>query len=200
MVRPLAEQVGATVLGELDVGNDAQIDATFKAKSGNCGAGWTCWWGVIAFAERENLRDRFLTVSCANFARSPDDGLLVAPDARCAASDGSARRRGDRHALATLGAVRAVPNYKCDKWRRRRWRLRVIWRWIWAARTSGSMRSARRWRAPCPRRRSRAITIWHEVERRSPLQRPMAIDLCRQDGRGAVERHVQRRHRTDRVR
>ncbi len=68
-VLPLAEQIRATVIGELDVTNDDQIAATFAALR-------ELWGGLdmlvhaVAFAEREDLRDRFLTVSRANFARS----------------------------------------------------------------------------------------------------------------------------------
>ena len=67
-VRPLAAQIEADVIGELDVNNDAQIDAVFSALRKK-------WDGLdllvhaVAFAEREDLRDRFLTVSRANFAR-----------------------------------------------------------------------------------------------------------------------------------
>ena len=41
-VRPLAEQVGATVLGELDVGDDARSTPPL-AKYASYGVAWTCW-------------------------------------------------------------------------------------------------------------------------------------------------------------
>src|SRR5229473_1150000 len=68
-VRPLAEQIGARVVGELDVTSDPQIDSTLSTLRQ--------WWGgldmlvhAVAFAEREDLRDRFLNVNRTNFARA----------------------------------------------------------------------------------------------------------------------------------
>jgi len=68
-VRPLAAQIQADVIGELDVNNDAQIASVFAAlkKKWN---GLDLLVHAVAFAEREDLRDRFLTVSRANFAKS----------------------------------------------------------------------------------------------------------------------------------
>ncbi|MGH7918169.1 MAG: enoyl-ACP reductase FabI, partial [Candidatus Binataceae bacterium] len=68
-VRPLAEQIGARNAGELDVTNDGDIAAVMgRLKE---------WWGgldmlvhAVAFAEREDLRDRFLNVNRVNFARA----------------------------------------------------------------------------------------------------------------------------------
>ncbi len=66
-VRPLAAQIHADVIGELDVNDDAQIASVFAALKKK-------WDGLdllvhaVAFAEREDLRDRFLTVSRANFS------------------------------------------------------------------------------------------------------------------------------------
>src|SRR5216683_5900338 len=57
-VRPLAEHIGARVVGELYVTSDLQIDSTRSTLRQ--------WWGgrdmlvhAVAFAEREDLRDRF---------------------------------------------------------------------------------------------------------------------------------------------
>ncbi len=67
-VRPLAAQIEADVIGELDVNDDAQIAAVFEALKKK-------WTGLdllvhaVAFAEREDLRDRFLTVSRENFRK-----------------------------------------------------------------------------------------------------------------------------------
>ena len=68
-VRPLAAQIEADVIGELDVNDDAQIASVFAALKQK-------WNGLdllvhaVAFAEREDLRDRFLTVSRENFKKS----------------------------------------------------------------------------------------------------------------------------------
>src|SRR5260221_9296578 len=70
-VRPLATEIGAHVVGELDVTSDAQIDAVFA----NLKETWG-WLDMmvhaIAFADRDDLRDRFLRVSRTNFARAMD--------------------------------------------------------------------------------------------------------------------------------
>ncbi len=68
-VRPLAAQIEADVIGELDVNDDAQIASVFAALKKK-------WDGLdllvhaVAFAEREDLRDRFLTVTRENFKKS----------------------------------------------------------------------------------------------------------------------------------
>ena len=69
-VRPLAEQIGAEVAGELDVTNDAQIESIFAGLER--GGGIDLLVHAIAFAEREDLRDRFLNVSRAGFGRALD--------------------------------------------------------------------------------------------------------------------------------
>ncbi|HEV2170223.1 MAG TPA: SDR family oxidoreductase, partial [Candidatus Binatus sp.] len=57
-VRPLAAQIEADVIGELDVNNDDQIAQVFAAIKQK-------WNGLdllvhaVAFAERQDLRDRF---------------------------------------------------------------------------------------------------------------------------------------------
>ncbi|MGH7841205.1 MAG: enoyl-ACP reductase FabI, partial [Candidatus Binataceae bacterium] len=68
-VRPLAQALGAHVAGELDVSNDAQIDAVFASLKQRWG-GLDLMVHAIAFAEREDLRDRFLTVNRVNFSRA----------------------------------------------------------------------------------------------------------------------------------
>src|ERR1039458_5942057 len=68
-VRSVARRIPADVIGELDVNDDAQIASVFAAlkKKWN---GLDLLVHAVAFAEREDLRDRFLTVSRANFAKS----------------------------------------------------------------------------------------------------------------------------------
>lgn len=110
-VRPLAQEVGAAVVGELDVTRDEQIVSVF-------GAVKELWGGLdmlvhaVAFAEREDLRERFLNVSRANFARSLDiSAYSLIALARGAEPLMEARGGGAIVALSYLGAVRAVPNY-----------------------------------------------------------------------------------------
>jgi enoyl-[acyl-carrier protein] reductase I len=110
-VLPLAEQIRATVIGELDVTNDDQIAATFAAIR-------ELWGGLdllvhaVAFAEREDLRDRFLTVSRANFARSMEiSAYSLVALARAAEPLMESAGGGAILTLSYLGAVRAIPNY-----------------------------------------------------------------------------------------
>lgn len=110
-VRPLAAEIGAEVVGELDVSNDAQLGSVF-------GRVRELWGGLdlmvhaVAFAEREDLRDRFLNVSRANFARSMDiSAYSLVAMARAAEPLMEARGGGAILTLTYLGAVRAIPNY-----------------------------------------------------------------------------------------
>ena len=110
-VRPLAAQINATVIGELDVTRDDQIAAVFAAVN-------ELWGGLdmlvhaVAFAEREDLRDRFLNVNRVNFARSIEvSAYSLVALARAAEPLMEARGGGSILTLSYLGAVRAVPNY-----------------------------------------------------------------------------------------
>src|SRR5271157_5991037 len=110
-VRPLAAQIEADVIGELDVNDDGQIAAVFEAlkKKWN---GLDLLVHAVAFAEREDLRDRFLTVTRANFAKSMEiSAYSLVALARAAEPLMEARGGGAIVTLSYLGAVRAVPNY-----------------------------------------------------------------------------------------
>src|SRR5262249_46750472 len=110
-VRPLAEQIGAAVVGELDVTNDSQIASVFAQLKQRWG-GLDLLVHAVAFAERENLRDRFLTVSRANFSRSMEiSAYSLVALARAAEPLMEARGGGSIVTLSYLGAVRAIPNY-----------------------------------------------------------------------------------------
>lgn len=110
-VRPLAESIGALVVGELDVTNDVQIGLTMSELR-------ELWGGLdllvhaVAFADREDLRDRFLTVSRGNFAKALEiSAYSLVALARAAEPLMEARGGGSLLTLSYLGAVRAVPNY-----------------------------------------------------------------------------------------
>src|SRR6202158_3794036 len=110
-VRPLAEQIGARVVGELDVTSDPQIVSTLSTLRQ--------WWGgldmlvhAVAFAEREDLRDRFLNVNRTNFARALEiSAYSLVALARAAEPLMEARGGGSILTLTYIGAVRAIPNY-----------------------------------------------------------------------------------------
>jgi enoyl-[acyl-carrier protein] reductase I len=176
-VRPLAEQVGATVLGELDVTNDGQIESTFVAVR-------ELWGGLdmlvhaIAFAEREDLRDRFLTVSRASFARSLEISAYSLVALARAAEPLMESRGGAIVTLSYLGAVRAVPNYNVMGVAKAA--LEACVRYLALDLGGKNIRVNAISAAPARTLSSAAIKgfheMAHEVERRSPLQRAMAID------------------------
>ncbi|MGH7934278.1 MAG: enoyl-ACP reductase FabI, partial [Candidatus Binataceae bacterium] len=110
-VRPLAQQIGARVVGELDVSSDSQILSVMSTLK-------ECWGGLdmlvhaVAFAEREDLRDRFLNVSRINFARALEiSAYSLVALARAAEPLMEARGGGAIVTMSYLGAVRAIPNY-----------------------------------------------------------------------------------------
>src|ERR1700735_1616096 len=110
-VRPLAESIGALVVGELDVTNDVQIGLTMSELR-------ELWGGLdmlvhaVAFADREDLRDRFLTVSRGNFAKALEiSAYSLVALARAAEPLMETRGGGSIITLSYLGAVRAIPNY-----------------------------------------------------------------------------------------
>ncbi|MDB5107852.1 MAG: enoyl-ACP reductase, partial [Candidatus Binatus sp.] len=109
-VRPLAAQIEASVIGELDVNNDAQIESVFTAIKEKWG-GLDLLVHAVAFAEREDLRDRFLTVSRANFARSLEISAYSLVALARGAEPLMEAGGGSIITLSYLGAVRAIPNY-----------------------------------------------------------------------------------------
>src|ERR1700687_1216141 len=110
-VRPLAQQIGAQVVGELDVGNDEQIAQVFANVKQSWG-GLDMLVHAVAFAEREDLRDRFLNVNRVNFARALEiSAYSLVALARAAEPLMEARGGGSVVTLSYLGAVRALPNY-----------------------------------------------------------------------------------------
>ncbi len=174
-VRPLAEQIGARVVGELDVTSDAQIESIFSALRES-------WTGLdmlvhaVAFAEREDLRDRFLSVSRTNFARSLEiSAYSLVALARAAEPLMEARGGGSIVTLSYLGAVRAVPNYNVMGVAKAA--LEACVRYLALDLGSKNIRVNALSAAPARTLSSSAIrdfyTMAHEVEQRSPLRRAM---------------------------
>src|SRR5579885_1576899 len=177
-VRPLAEQVGATVLGELDVTNDAQIDSTF-ARLREMWGGLDMLVHAVAFAEREDLRDRFLTVSRSNFARTMEiSAYSLVALARAAEPLMEARGGGSILTLSYLGAVRAVPNYNVMGVAKAA--LEACVRYLAVDLGSKNIRVNALSAAPARTLSSSAIrdffTMAHEVEERSPMRRGMKTE------------------------
>jgi enoyl-[acyl-carrier protein] reductase I len=177
-VRPLAEQIGARVVGELDVTSDPQIDSTLSTLRQ--------WWGgldmlvhAVAFAEREDLRDRFLNVSRRNFARSMEiSAYSLVALARAAEPLMEARGGGSIVTLTYLGAVRAIPNYNVMGVAKAA--LEACVRYLSIDLGSKYIRVNAISAGPARTLSSSAIsgfhTMVHEVAQRSPLRRGMEID------------------------
>ena len=177
-VRPLAAQIQADVIGELDVTDDAQIASVFAALKEK-------WNGLdllvhaVAFAEREDLRDRFLTVSRANFAKSMEiSAYSLVALARAAEPLMEARGGGSILTLSYLGAVRAIPNYNMMGVAKAA--LEACVRYLSVDLGAKNIRVNALSAGPARTLSSSAIrdfhSMAHEVEARSPLRRGMKVE------------------------
>jgi enoyl-[acyl-carrier protein] reductase I len=108
-VRPLAEEIGAPVLGHCDVTDGATIDAVFaEAKA---------IWGkvdfivhCIAFSDKDELTGRYIETSEANFTKS----LAISCYSFTALAQRAEKMMPDGGALLTLtyyGAEKWMPHY-----------------------------------------------------------------------------------------
>ena len=177
-VRPLAQQIGAQVVGELDVGNDQQI-AQVVTRVKELWGGLDMLVHAVAFADREDLRDRFLNVSRANFSRSLEiSAYSLVALARAAEPLMEARGGGSIVTLSYLGAVRAIPNYNVMGVAKAA--LEACVRYLALDLGSKNIRVNALSAAPARTLASSAIsgyhTMQHEVEERSPLRRGMKPD------------------------
>ncbi|HEY6394009.1 MAG TPA: enoyl-ACP reductase [Candidatus Binataceae bacterium] len=177
-VRPLAEQIKATVIGELDVANDSHIASVFQ-KIKELWGGLDMLVHAVAFAEREDLRDRFLNVSRANFARSMEiSAYSLVALARAAEPLMEARGGGSIVTLSYIGAVRAVPNYNVMGVAKAA--LEACVRYLSIDLGSKNIRVNALSAGPARTLSSSAIrdffTMAHDVEARSPLRRGMKTE------------------------
>jgi enoyl-[acyl-carrier protein] reductase I len=174
-VRPLAESIGALVVGELDVTNDIQIGLTM-AELRELWGGLDMLVHAVAFADREDLRDRFLTVSRGNFAKALEiSAYSLVALARAAEPLMEARGGGAILTLSYLGAVRAVPNYNVMGVAKAA--LEACVRYLAVDLGGKNIRVNAISAAPARTLSSSAIrdyfTMAHEVEERSPMRRGM---------------------------
>jgi enoyl-[acyl-carrier protein] reductase I len=174
-VRPLADQIGARVAGELDVTSDSHIVQVF------CGLKET-WGGLdmmvhaVAYAEREDLRDRFLNVNRGNFARAMEiSAYSLVALARAAEPLMEARGGGSIVTLSYIGAVRAIPNYNVMGVAKAA--LEACVRYLALDLGPKNIRVNALSAAPARTLASAAIrdfhAMAHEIEERSPLKRSM---------------------------
>jgi enoyl-[acyl-carrier protein] reductase I len=174
-VRPLAEQIGARVIGELDVSSDTQIVSVFSNLKELWG-GLDMMVHAVAFAEREDLRDRFLNVNRVNFARAMDiSAYSLVALARAAEPLMEARGGGSIIAMSYLGAVRAIPNYNVMGVAKAA--LEACVRYLALDLGPKNIRVNALSAAPARTLASAAIrdfhAMAHDVEERSPLKRGM---------------------------
>ena len=177
-VRPLAAQIEASVIGELDVTSDSQIESVFSTLKEKWG-GLDLLVHAVAFAEREDLRDRFLTVSRANFAKSMEiSAYSLVALARAAEPLMEARGGGSILTLSYLGAVRAIPNYNMMGVAKAA--LEACARYLSIDLGSKNIRVNAISAGPARTLSSSAIrdfhSMAHEVEARSPMRRGMKTE------------------------
>src|SRR6202521_3111515 len=177
-VRPLAQQIGAQVVGVLDVGNDEQIAKVFANVKQSWG-GLDMLVHAVAFAEREDLRDRFLNVNRVNFARALEiSAYSLVALARAAEPLMEARGGGSVVTLSYLGAVRAIPNYNVMGVAKAA--LEACVRYLALDLGAKNIRVNALSAAPARTLSSSAIRgfhdMAHEVEARSPMRRAMNPD------------------------
>jgi enoyl-[acyl-carrier protein] reductase I len=174
-VRPLAAELGATVIGELDVTADTQIEAVF-ARLKELWGGLDMMVHAVAYADREDLRDRFLNVSRVNFARALEiSAYSLVALARAAEPLMEARGGGAIVTMSYLGAVRAIPNYNVMGVAKAA--LEACVRYLALDLGARNIRVNALSAAPARTLASSAIrdfhAMAHEVEQRSPLKRAM---------------------------
>jgi enoyl-[acyl-carrier protein] reductase I len=131
---------------------------------------------AVAFAEREDLRDRFLNVSRANYARALEiSSYSLVALARAAEPLMEMRGGGAILTLSYLGAVRAIPNYNVMGVAKAA--LEACVRYLALDLGSKGIRVNALSAGPARTLSSSAIrdffTMAHNVEERAPLKRAM---------------------------
>jgi len=176
-VRPLAQEIGAYVAGELDVGSDADIERVFANLKEQWG-GLDLMVHAVAFAAREDLRDRFLNVNRGNFARAMEISAYSLVALARAAEPLMEAGGGSIVTMSYIGAVRAIPNYNVMGVAKAA--LEACVRYLALDLGAKNIRVNALSAAPARTLASSAIrdfhTMAHEVEERSPLRRAMKPD------------------------
>jgi enoyl-[acyl-carrier protein] reductase I len=175
---PLVKTLAPAAVLDLDVSDDAQIAATF-AKLKERWGGLDMMVHAVAFAEREDLRDRFLNVSRANFSRSLEiSAYSLIALGRAAEPLMEARGGGSIITLSYIGAVRAVPNYNVMGVAKAA--LEACVRYLALDLGEKNIRVNAISAGPARTLSSSAIRgfhdMAHEVERRAPLRRGMKTE------------------------
>ena len=109
-VAPLAESVGSDFLVDVDVTDDASLDAAFSGLAGR----WPTIDFVvhaIAFSDKSELTGRFLNTSRANFKHSMDISCYSFIEVARRAYPMMKEKGGTLLTLTYQGSNRVVPNY-----------------------------------------------------------------------------------------
>jgi enoyl-[acyl-carrier protein] reductase I len=109
-LEPLAASVGSDFMVDVDVTDDASLDAAFEA----LGARWPTIDFVvhaIAFSDKTELMGRFLNTSRANFKHSMDISAYSFIDVARRAHPMMTENGGTLLTLTYQGSNRVVPNY-----------------------------------------------------------------------------------------
>ena len=109
-LEPLAASVGSDFMVDVDVTDDASLDAAFEA----LGARWPTIDFVvhaIAFSDKSELTGRFLNTSRANFKHSLDISAYSFIDVARRAHPMMCENGGTLLTLTYQGSNRVVPNY-----------------------------------------------------------------------------------------
>ena len=109
-LEPLAASVGSDFMVDVDVTDDASLDAAFDA----LGARWPTIDFVvhaIAFSDKSELNGRFLNTSRANFKHSLDISAYSFIEVARRAHPLMIQNGGTLLTLTYLGSNRVVPNY-----------------------------------------------------------------------------------------
>ena len=109
-LKPLAESVGSDFMVDVDVTDDASLDAAFDALE----ARWPTIDFVIhaiAFSDKSELTGRFLNTSRANFKNSMDISAYSFIEIARRAHPMMVEQGGSLITLTYMGSNRVVPNY-----------------------------------------------------------------------------------------
>jgi enoyl-[acyl-carrier protein] reductase I len=134
-VKPLAEQVGSSIVLPCDVGDAESLDALFAALEAE--------WGsldfvvhAIGFSDKNELRGRYVDTSPANFAMTMDISVYSFT-AVCQRAEKMMPNGGSLLTLTYSARKRSCRTTTSWAWPRRRWRPRsCTWPRIWAATAS----------------------------------------------------------------
>jgi enoyl-[acyl-carrier protein] reductase I len=110
-LKPLAESVGSDFMVDVDVTDDASLDAAFDALASR----WPTIDFVvhaIAFSDKAELTGRFLNTSRANFKHSMDISAYSFIEVARRAHPLMVENGGTLLTLTYQGSNRVVPNYK----------------------------------------------------------------------------------------